>query len=209
MKGVSVSLGGDGRQDEGKTPEMTACLRDDAVGQFVLTEEGVDHLDDGFVRPVDGWYGDHDHLFSGGALSRGLSDTGPSTLRPGRDSVSSTRHHMLGADDSLSGGRRESLGHLDKACLGGSGTPRFLSRGGLRKANGSRGCRGKVGGGVGGLWALPLTDVERSNVGESARLAYTCGVGDGMGSPRDGFGGSLRAAGSARGRRRTQGGLHS
>jgi hypothetical protein len=28
---VSVSLRGDGRQDEGKTPEMTACLRDDAV----------------------------------------------------------------------------------------------------------------------------------------------------------------------------------
>jgi hypothetical protein len=104
----------------------------------VLTEEGVDHLDDGFVRPVDGWYGDHDHLFSGGAVSRGLSDTGPSTLSPGKDSVSSTRHHMLGADDSLSGGRWESLGHLDKAHLGGSSTPRFLSRGGVEEGQRQR-----------------------------------------------------------------------
>jgi hypothetical protein len=131
MERVSVSLRRDGRQNEGKTPEMTACLRDDAVGQFVLTEEGIDHLDDGFVRPMDRWDGDHNHLFAGGAVSHGLSDAGPSTLGPGRDSDSGTRHHMLGADDSLSRSRRESLGHLDKARLGSSGAPRFLSWGGL------------------------------------------------------------------------------
>jgi hypothetical protein len=75
-----------------------------------------------------------------------------------------------------------------------SGAPRFLSRGGLRKASGSRCYRGEVGAGVGGEWALPLTDVKRSDVGESTRSAYACGVGDSMGSPRDGFGGGLYQA---------------
>jgi hypothetical protein len=131
MERVSVSLRGNGRQDEGKTPEMTACLRDDAVGQFVLTKEGIDHLDDRLVRPVDRRDRDHDHLFAGGAVGRGLSDADPSTLGPGGDSGSSTRHHMLGADDSLGGSRREGFGHLDKARLNGSGAPRFLSRRGL------------------------------------------------------------------------------
>jgi hypothetical protein len=133
MEHVSVSLGGDGRQNEGKTPEMTACLQDNAVGQFVLTEESVNHLDDRFVRPMDRWDGDHDHLLPGGAMSRGLPDPGSSTLGPGGGSGHTTRHHMLGADDSLGGGRRESLGHLDKARLSGSGSPRFLSRGGVEE----------------------------------------------------------------------------
>jgi hypothetical protein len=93
VKGVGVSLGGDGRQDEGNTPEMTACLRDDAVGQFVLTEEGIDHLDDGFVRPVDRRYGDHDHLFSGGAVSRGLSYAGPSTSIASRSDWTGSRRN--------------------------------------------------------------------------------------------------------------------
>jgi hypothetical protein len=110
---VSVSLRGDGRQNEGKPPEMTACLQDDTVGQFVLAQERVDHLDDRFVRPMDRWDCDHDHLFAGGAVSRGLPDAGLSTLGPGRDSGGNTRHHMLVADDSLSGSRRESLGHRD------------------------------------------------------------------------------------------------
>jgi hypothetical protein len=64
-------------------------------------------------------------------MSSGLSDAGPSALSPGWSSGTSTRHHMLGADDSLGGSRRESLGHLDEARLGGSDAPRFLSRRGL------------------------------------------------------------------------------
>jgi hypothetical protein len=199
MERVSVSLRRDRRQDEGKTPEMTACLRDDAVGQFVLTEEGIDHLDDRFVRPMDRWDGDHDHLFLGGAVSRGLSDAGPSALGPGRDSGSGTRHHMLGADDSLGGSCGEGFGHLDKARLSGSGAPRFLSRRGLGKASGSGSNRSEVGVGAGGEWALPLTDVKRTDVGKSTRLAYACRVGESMGSPRNGSGRSLGVAGSARG----------
>jgi hypothetical protein len=207
VKCVSVSLRGDGRQNKGKTPEVTACLQDNAVGQFVLAEERVDHLDDGFVRPMDRRDGDHDHLFAGGAVSRGLSYAGPSMLGPGRDSGSGTRHHMLGADDGLGGCRREGFGHLDKARLSGSGAPRFLSRRGLGKASGSGGYRSEVGAGVGGEWLLPLTDVKRPDVGESTRSAYTCRVGESMGSPRNGSGRSLGVTGSARGRRRTQGGL--
>jgi hypothetical protein len=115
---------------------------------------------------------------------------------------------MLGADNSLGRGRREGLGHLDKACLGGRGTPRFLSRRGLREASGSGCYRGEVGGmGVGGEWALPLTDVKRTDVGEAASAAYACGVGKSMGSPRDGVRGGLGVAGSARWRRRPNGGL--
>jgi hypothetical protein len=131
---LDVSLNQQNITYEGKAPKVVPGLGNSSDGSPMSAKVGVQQPNHQLIGPVGAQGSDNHDILTRGAMGGGLLVTGLCPLQVGGGNRSSTRHHLLGMNDSSSGCGQEGLGHLDKPCLSSGSALPLLGGGGWGRA---------------------------------------------------------------------------
>jgi hypothetical protein len=135
MHDLNVSLNQKNITHKGKAPEVVLGLGNSLDGSPMRAKIGVQQTNHWLFRPVGGQGSDNHNLLVGGAMGGGPFAMGLCPLQVRGHNRSSTRHTLLGINNSSSGCGWEGLGHLDKPCLSSSSALPPLGGRGLGEGN--------------------------------------------------------------------------